>query len=127
MPTAAIETQIAARTITLDAWSAQSLDLWREECNTYERRIDTEDSMTYNGRQALTSTSAKATTDQHLRNATKLAGLDQITGLTAASFRLWAAIKDASDAAGVVQAAELAGMHLTALHRTLHQLGDRAL
>ena len=66
-------------------------------------------------------------THQHLRNATKLAGIDRIPALSAASFRLWAAVKDAPDAAGVVRAAELAGMHLTALHRTLHQLGDRAL
>ena len=83
--------------------------------------------MTYTGRQAPTSNSAKATTDQHLRNATRLAGIDQIDGLTAASFRYWAAIRDATNAAGVVRAAQLAGMHLTALHRNLHQLGDRAL
>lgn len=122
-----LETQIVARTITLDPWAAQSLDLWHEECSTYRRRIDTTASMTYTGRQALASPSAKATTDQHLRNATKLAGLDKISGLSASSFRLWAAIKDASDTAGVVRGAQLAGMHLTALHRTLHQLGDRAL
>lgn len=116
---------IAARTISFDAWSMTATQAWKTECST-PRPVHDDASMLYTGHQELTSNSAAVSTDQQVKKALKIAGLAQTPGLTAGSLRLWSMMKDVTDLTSANAAARRGGISFLTLHTKAQSLLDLA-
>lgn len=119
------ETAIAARSNDLDAWDAAALVNWHAE-RRLVRPLPSDASVLYGGNQALTSNSAQICADQQVRKLLQVADLRREPGLSAGSFRYWAAARHAARH-GLTAAGRYAGVQPATLYRQLFQLGDRAL
>ena len=117
------EKLIAARTVPLDPWAAQALAAWRTERSAH-RPVDPGASMLYGGNQMLTSNTAQACTDRQIAKAMDLADLRDQPGLTAGSLRLWAAARNITTLATLIEGAALAGVDPLTLRRHLTAPGD---
>ena len=82
---------IAPRTLALDAWADSALTQWRTEADNGARPLQTDWSMLYDGRQPLTSQSAKNSYDHHINLTLETADLAWIPGLTSLALAEWAA------------------------------------
>ncbi|GAB3077668.1 hypothetical protein [Pedococcus soli] len=82
---------IAPRTVVLDAWADAALTQWRTEAANGARPLQTDWSMLYDGRQPLTSQSAKNSYDHHINLTLETADLAWIPGLTSMALAEWAA------------------------------------
>ncbi|WAX55532.1 hypothetical protein M6B22_13380 [Jatrophihabitans cynanchi] len=119
------ETAIATRTNRLDPWDVAALTAWQAE-RRRAQPVPADASVLYGGNQPLTSTSAQVCADQQVRKLLKVADLRREPGLSAGSFRYWAAA-DHGRKHGLTAAAAYAGVQPTTLYRQLFQLGERAL
>lgn len=120
------ELDIASRVVDLDDWQQQAFAAWLRE-NASQRPIAPTTPVLYGGRQATTSNSAQVGVDNQLGKALTIADLDDQVGLTANSFRLWAAARNVTNLPTLEAGAVLAGVAPLTLHRQIHQLGERKL
>lgn len=110
--------EITHREVTLDSWQVEALDLWSDEQNR-RRPINPTESITYSGRQALTSNSAAISADNQVRKAIVRAGLATVPGISAGSLRLWGAVCNATDLRSAAAGARRAGINLDTLDRQI--------
>ena len=118
------EKLIAARTVTLDPWAAQALATWRTERSAH-RPVDPGASVLYGGNQMLISNTAQACADRQIAKAMELADLRDQPGLTAGSLRLWAAARNITTLATLIEGAALAGVDPLTLRRHLTAPGEK--
>ncbi|HET6874556.1 MAG TPA: hypothetical protein VFH70_07245, partial [Acidimicrobiales bacterium] len=118
---------VAARAVDLDAWATTALTDWYTETSSAGRPVQDDWSIVYDGKQALTSQSAKNSYDHHINLTLQAADLAWIPGLTAASIGEWgAAHAGLHHPDGLDQAARVMGVDPMNCLRKLTKASDRA-